>query len=176
MNQNRTPPPESDRRDRRERRERRSQALPFWHLGRLRGRRGINRRAEQHNALYFVERIPASAFFLSVFLLVCTIADGLITFVLLDYGFEEANPLMRLLLDADPHYFFAAKFALTAVFLPVALVMHRYRLFNTRFRVGHLLPIVSILYAILLLHQLSLWNQRDQPFPGMSGRHPRTDP
>ena len=115
-------------------------------------------------------------FFMSVFLLICTIVDGLITIVLLDYGFEEANPLMRIILKkAGPLNFFAVKFLLTAIFLPVALVMYRYRLFNTRFRVGYLIPIVACLYVILLTYQWALWNQRYQPYPGMSDQ-PRHAP
>ena len=167
MNQNQD---DGEKGDRRERRERRSQTLPFWNFRRLHGRRRVNRRAEQHNTLYFVERIPGHAFFMSVLLLICTIIDGLATIVLLDYGFEEANPLMRMVLKSGPHHFFAAKFLLTAMFLPVALVMYRYRLFNSQFRVGYLIPLVAVLYLILLAYQWSLWNQRHQPYPGMSRR------
>ena len=86
MNQNQD---DGEKGDRRERRERRSQTLPFWNFRRLHGRRRVNRRAEQHNTLYFVERIPGHAFFMSVLLLICTIIDGLATIVLLDYGMSR---------------------------------------------------------------------------------------
>ncbi len=91
-------------------------------------------------------------------LLVLTIVDGLITVALLDRGFEEANPFMRFLLDRGTNAFFIGKYVLTALFLPVALVMNQYRLFGTRFRVGHIIPIVTGLYLVLIVYQIALWN------------------
>jgi hypothetical protein len=93
-------------------------------------------------------------------LLVLTLVDGVITVTLLDHGFEEANPLMRVLLDRGTGVFFIGKYLLTAAFLPMAVVMYRYRLFGTRLRVGHFLPIVLTLYLVLIVYQSSLWLRR----------------
>ena len=76
-------------------------------------------------------------------LLVLTLIDGMLTFLLLDLGCEEANPVMRYLLERGPIPFFVGKYLLTAIFLPVALVMNRCRLFGTRIRVGHVVAIVA---------------------------------
>lgn len=89
--------------------------------------------------------------------LVMTLIDGALTVALLDKGCEEANPLMRYLLERGVTAFFVGKYLLTAVFLPVALVMNRYRLFGTRLRVGHLLLLVAALYLVLIGYQLVLW-------------------
>ncbi len=144
----------SDRGDRRRRQ------LPFWHPRRLRGRRRRLRRAEEDRKPYLVDRVTWPVFALASLLLVLTIVDGLITVALLDRGFEEANPFMRFLLDRGTNAFFIGKYVLTALFLPVALVMNQYRLFGTRFRVGHIIPIVTALYLILIAYQICLWNMK----------------
>jgi hypothetical protein len=80
--------------------------------------------------------------------------------MLLDHGFEEANPVMRYLLQKSFAAFLIGKYVLTAVFLPVSLVMHQYRLFGTRLRVGHLVPVVVGLYLALIVYQFGLWRHR----------------
>ncbi len=137
--------------------DRRQAALPFWHPRRLRGRRGRDRRAERDGTPYLVERGSAAMLFMAIMLLLMTIVDGVITVALLDRGCEEANPIMAVLLKHGTTTFFVGKYLLTAAFLPVALIADRYRLFGTRLRVGHVMPILVGLYVILLAYQYSLW-------------------
>ncbi len=118
------------------------------------------RRTEEHVRPYLVDRVSWQSFAMATLLLVLTLVDGMITVALLERGFEEANPLMRFLLNRSTGAFFIGKYVLTAAFLPVALVMNQYRLFGTRFRVGHFIPIVALLYLILIVYQLVLWNQK----------------
>ncbi len=115
------------------------------------------RRAEEKARPYLVDRVTWPVFLNAALLLVLTLVDGLITVELLDLGCEEANPLMRYLLDRGTALFLVVKYLLTAIFLPVALVLNQYRLFGTRFRVGHLIPIVASLYLLLIIYQINLW-------------------
>jgi hypothetical protein len=85
----------------------------------------LNRRADQDRRPYFVDRVSGREFAAGVLVLFLTLVDGFLTLALLDSGFEEANPLLRYLLDRDPGLFFLGKYALTAAFLPVALVLRR---------------------------------------------------
>ena len=117
---------------------------------------GMRRAAEQVRP-HLVDRVSWPVFVLATLLLVLTLVDGLITVELLDHGCEEGNPVMRFLLDRSVGAFFVAKYTLTAVFLPVALVMNQYRLFGTRLRVGHFIPIVAALYLMLIAYQIGLW-------------------
>ena len=144
--------------DRRRRQDRRGSRLPFWHLRRLQGRRGRNRREVEDGRPLLVERVGAFGFTMAVLLLLLTIADGLLTVALLDHGCEEANPLLRVLLDRGTAPFFVGKYVLIAAFLPIALVLDRHRLFGTGLRVGHLAPIFVALYVVLLAYQYSLWS------------------
>lgn len=108
------------------------------------------------SGLYLVERVPARVAALATLILILTLADGLLTLTLLEHGFEEANPVMRYLLGHGPWAFLIGKYALTAAFLPVALVADRYRLFGTPIRVGHFVPIVAALYVVLVGYQIRL--------------------
>ena len=139
--------------------DRRRRGLPLWHPWRLRGRRMKNRRAKDHDRPYLVDRIDGRAFLMAALLLMLTLADGVITVVLLDRGCEEANPLMRLLLRQGIVPFLVGKYVLTALFLPVALVLHQYRLFGTRVRVGQIVPLVVALYVVLIVYQITLWGK-----------------
>ena len=161
---------ENDSTNRRNRPERRVSELPFWHPRRLHGRRALARREDRPGKPYLVERVSGSAFAFASLLLVLTLIDGMLTFILLDLGCEEANPLMSYLLDRGPIYFFVGKYLLTAVFLPVALVMNRCRLFGTRIQVGHLVAIVAGLYVGLIAYQLMMWHE--QKSGGMGSRLP----
>jgi hypothetical protein len=150
---------ENDPTERRNQPERRVRQLPFWHPVRLRGRRAIARREDEAGKPYLVERISARSFLLSSLLLLLTLIDGMLTFLLLDIGCEEANPAMRYLLERGPIHFFVGKYLLTAIFLPVSLVMNRCRLFGTRIRVGHVVTIVAGLYLVLIAYQIMLWHE-----------------
>ena len=161
--------------ERRGQADRRLNNLPIWHPRRLHGRRAFSRRDEQ----CLVDRVPMPVFVIASLLLIFTLIDGVITYMLLDFGCEEANPLMRYLLEWSPVAFFVGKYALTAAFLPVALVMNRYRLFGTRLRAGHLIPIVAGLYIVLIAYQAALYRDRlhaletRKPVPRMGQIHPR---
>jgi hypothetical protein len=149
--------------DRRKRPDRRQRNLPIWHPRRLHGRRREDRRrAENSGQLHLVDRVSGRMFLMASFLLVLTLVDGMFTIALIDLGCEEANPLMRYLLDRSQTAFFIGKYALTAVFLPIALVLNRHRLFGTRLRVGHVVPIVVGLYVVLIAYQATLWNESRQ--------------
>jgi hypothetical protein len=153
-----TPEPERRRGEDRRRRD-----LPLWHPRRLHGRRAGLRREEEDSRPYFVDRVSAPVFTLLTLVLVLSVLDGLFTFALLEHGgFVEANPLMRLLLDRGAWLFFAGKYVLTVAFLPFAIVMHRYRLFGTKLRVGHLVPVVVALYVVLIAYQIGLWRGSNQ--------------
>src|SRR4051794_7859201 len=78
--------------------DRRRRRLPWWHPRRLRGRRMRNDFSEKAGQPYLVERVSGGTFAAAALVLVLTIADGVITVLLLDRGCEEANPLMRYLL------------------------------------------------------------------------------
>jgi Domain of unknown function (DUF5658) len=123
-------------------------------------RRQASRRAEDDAKPQFADRFPRSSFWFAVLLLVLTIADGVITLVLLDSGCEEVNPLMRYFLRQGPMAFLWGKYLITAAFIPLTLSLNRSLVFGRRFRVGDLLPVFVLLYLALILYQLTLLKLR----------------
>jgi hypothetical protein len=141
------PPPRSDRRRR---------PTTAWDAFRPGGRRISPRRVEELRQHYFVDLIDTSTFVLAVLLLILTVIDGAITLVLLKAGCEEVNPAMEYLLRRGPLSFLLGKYALTTAALPFLLIFRHFTLFQTRFRVGHLLAVFVALYLILLGYQIVL--------------------
>lgn len=89
-------------------------------------------------------------------LLILTLADGVLTMILIDLFCEEANPLMAVLIEHGPMTFVLGKYLVTAVCLPILLIFQHHRMFGTRFRVRHFFPIFIALYLSLLAYQLFL--------------------
>ncbi len=100
-----------------------------------------------------------SALVLVFSLLALTLADAFLTLLLLTGHFEEANPLMRLLLKAGPVAFVAGKYLMTVIGLPILLVFRRRSVFFPWLRVEHILPCFVIAYVVLITYQLCLLQQ-----------------
>ena len=88
-------------------------------------------------------------------LMLC-IVDGVLTIELLDVNSEEANPVMRFLLDRGHLPFLVGKYAITAVGLPFLAVYKNWPFFGTRFRAGFLLPVFLGRYLGLVTYQVHL--------------------
>jgi hypothetical protein len=124
----------------------------LWHAG----RRLWNRRADERQRPYFVDRFPPTMFVLIMLLLFASLTDAVLTIRLLEAGGGEINPLMDHLLDYGVQPFLLVKYVLTAGGLPLLLILKNHRLFGTRLRVGHLIPMVVAMYILLIGYQLAL--------------------
>ena len=89
-------------------------------------------------------------------LLIFTIADGVMTLHLVNGDCQEINPVMDYLLSKGMAPFLLGKYVLTVAGLPLLLICKNYSLFGTGLRVGYLIPMFVVLYAILLGYQLYL--------------------
>lgn len=127
-----------------------------WDALRLWGRRTRVRRREERRGAFFVDQFDAPTLAFTVAVLVLSLVDGVLTILLLDLNSEEANPLMRLLLQRGKCEFLLGKYVLTAAGLPFLVVFKNWPLFGSWFRVGYLLPILAAMYLILLAYQLHL--------------------
>jgi hypothetical protein len=85
---------------------------------RLSGRRQRVRRGAEREGSYFTDRFDAFTLGLIVAVLVLCIVDGVLTIELLNVNCEEANPVMRFLLDRGHLPFLVGKYAITAAGLP----------------------------------------------------------
>jgi hypothetical protein len=114
------------------------------------------RRADEHRRVYYADRFSALTLGMIVAMLAASFADAILTMHLLGIGCREINPVIGLLLDYGVTWFFVGKYLLTALGLPVLLILKNHYLFGTRFRVGHIIPAVLACYLILIAYELSL--------------------
>ena len=150
-------PAESD--DNRLESDRRKTPTCAWDAFPRAGRRMVARRAKEHRQPYFVDRFSSGMFVVVLLLIFASIVDAVLTIRLLDAGAAEINPLMDRLLEHGVRTFLLGKYMLTVVGLPLLLIFKNHYLFGTRIRVGHLIPMAVVLYAILISYQLILIQQ-----------------
>ncbi len=100
--------------DRRRLRDRRARPTTLCSAGRWHGRRtGFRRAGEGHQA--YVDGLARQTVVLSLFVVVGSLLDALLTLRHLQNGGGEANPLMHLALIPSPMVFLALKISLTGV-------------------------------------------------------------
>jgi hypothetical protein len=153
------PPVQSDG-ERREQSDRRCEPTSPWGAFPLAGRRTRNRRAHEHQQPYFIDRFPPSMLMCVLMLILASLLDAALTLYVVYGGGSEINPLMSYLLSHSASVFVVGKYVLTVVGLPVLLIFQNHYLFNTRVRVGHLIPVGVALYAVLIGYQIMLIDHR----------------
>jgi len=141
---------------RRGRPDRRQAPTDAWAALPPAGRRLRHRRAEEHQTPYFVDRFSQGTFILIMMLLLASMIDATLTVYLIEMGGDELNPVMDHLLDRGVMPFILGKYLLTVAGLPVLLIFQNHYLFQTRFRVRHLIPIAVALYGVLIVYQTVL--------------------
>lgn len=123
---------------------------------RLSGRRQRVRRGVEREGSFFTDRYDALTLAFIVAVLVLCIVDGVLTIELLNGNSEEANPVMKFLLDRGHLPFLVGKYVITAAGLPFLVVYKNWPLFGTRFRAGFLLPVFLGLYLGLVAYQMHM--------------------
>jgi hypothetical protein len=139
--------------------DRRKHPTSFWDVFRVNGRRRGHRRVEETQQPHFVDSFGPVALALVLLLLAFTIIDGLMTFELLEAGCQEINPFMGYLLSRGQGFFLLGKSLLTTAGLFFFLIFKNRYVCRGRLRVGYLLPIFVILYALLIAYELHLLDQ-----------------
>jgi len=139
-------------------------------------RRGIERRNRLLNALWdgnFLRRrrqmrragdagrgIPDwhSPKFLAIaiVILLLSVADALLTLQLLARGATEANPAIIPFLDRGTLAFAIAKISLTSIGVVVLTILAQAHAFGRRVRVGSVLYLIVLGYAVLIAYELWL--------------------
>jgi hypothetical protein len=153
------PPAEADV-DRRNQADRRQEPTSPWAALPPAGQRMRNRRGAEHRQPYFTDRFSPAIFLAVLLLITATLVDAGLTVYVIYGGGAEVNPVMGWLLNHGVLAFVIGKYLLTVVGLPVLLIFRNYYLFGTRLRVGHLIPVSLVLYALLIGYQIMLIDQR----------------
>lgn len=89
---------------------------------------------------------------LAIVMLVLSVVDGLLTVTLMTDGAQEANPLLKFVLDEHPRLFAVTKIALTGAGVVLLVVMARATLFKLA-RAKALLQALVAAYAALVVYE-----------------------
>ncbi len=120
----------------------------------MRPRRRENRRDDDHNLL-LVDWYEPRILYLALAIVLFSCTDALFTLNLLAVGAEEANFVMKALLERSVGSFLGIKITLTAVSVVVLVVLAR-RKFMGWFSVLRIMEAVCIGYAALIVYEIVL--------------------
>ena len=112
-------------------------------------RRGGRRADEQHLPIDWHEPY---LLFLSLTILLLSVADAFLTITLIMAGAQEANPLLAFILSDHPEWFATIKMALTGTGVLMLVAMARSRLFRVM-RVGLVLQGIFVAYVALIAYE-----------------------
>jgi hypothetical protein len=90
--------------------------------------------------------------FLSIVMLVLSVADAFLTVTLMTDGAQEANPLLALVLNEHPRLFAVVKIALTGLGVIVLVAVARTRLFKV-VRAAAFLQALVVAYVALVAYE-----------------------
>ncbi len=112
-------------------------------------RRGGRRTGEHHLPIDWHEPY---LLFLSVTILLLSVADAFLTLTLLTAGATEANPVMAFVLSNHPQLFALTKMAFTSIGVLVLVAVARARLFRVM-KVGAVLQGLFVAYVALIAYE-----------------------
>ena len=130
--------------------ERRRLTLGSFVRGGVTPRRRDGRRAgERHSPIDWHEPY---LLFLSLMILLLSVADAFLTITLIVGGAQEANPLLAFVLRDHPELFAAVKMVLTGTGVLVLVALARSRFFRIM-RVGSVLQALFVGYVALIAYE-----------------------
>jgi hypothetical protein len=131
---------------------RRTNLRSFLQGGLTPRRRGGRRTDEQHLPIDWHEPY---LLFLSVMILLFSLADAFLTLTLLTAGAQEANPFMAYILEQHPELFALVKMGFTGAGVLVLVAVARAKLFRVM-RVGTVLQGLFVAYVALIAYEWQL--------------------
>lgn len=136
--------------ERRKASDRRRISLRSFLQGGLTPRRRTGRRAGEHHLP--IDWHEPYLLFLSVMILLLSVADAFLTLTLIMGGAEEANPLLAFILRERPELFAVVKMGLTGLGVLVLVAVARSRLFQVM-RAGIVLQGIFVAYVALIAYE-----------------------
>jgi len=130
--------------------DRRQLTLRSFLRGSVTPRRRVGRRAGEHHLP--IDWHEPYLLFLSLMILLLSVADAFLTLTLIMGGAHEANPLLAFILRAHPELFAVVKMGLTGTGVLVLVAMARSRFFRI-VRVASILQGLFVGYVALIAYE-----------------------
>jgi hypothetical protein len=124
--------------------------------GALTPRRRSGRRSSEGHSL--VDWHEPHLLFLSITILLLSVADAFLTLTLMTHGAEEANPILAYLLQDFPKVFAGAKMAMTGTGVLILVALARARVFRV-IRVSMIMHWCLVGYVALIAYEWWLLQQ-----------------
>jgi hypothetical protein len=135
-----------------------TQTSPFS-PARFRGTRRIVRREEDRRVHYYVDLYGLDEVLILILIQILSVADGLLTLLLVSGGAEELNYFMAYCLRLGPIPFVLVKYLLTAAGLVWLLIYKNYPFFYGRVRTRAIMIGLAIMYCALITYEMALLRQ-----------------
>ena len=131
--------------------DRRAKPTPFLSRYTLWGRRASFRRKEDRERGGYVDRYSRGLLFLLILLVGLNILDSLFTMIILEYGGEELNPIVRTAIEVYGEEFWVWKYLLVSFNLILLCLHSRFRHVRKGILWITLLYLGVIIYQVLLM-------------------------
>ena len=118
--------------------------------------RRCGRREEDRRKIALLDHYSQAIFITIVLVLLLSVADALLTLLLVDYGASEINPVMAYFLTYGPYAFILAKYALTAVSVIIILMVSQACIRPLKFYARDLLKFFAGGFAAVVAWELVL--------------------
>jgi len=142
-----------ERRSSKDRRKKGGPSMRFLFRG---GRRENLRRHEDKNKFFWADRYSQQLFGAIVVILLLSVADALLTLLLMDHGAVEINPVMAYYLNIGPYTFLTVKYLLTCLAVFLLLICQNIFLRTIKIYTRSLFYVIIAAFISVILWQFYL--------------------
>lgn len=120
------------------------------------GRRRMLRRKTDRCRFFLFDYYSPKLFYAIVLVLLLSVADALLTLVLISEGAQEFNPVMAYFLTLGPNIFLLSKYLLTSVSVVIVVLLNHIAIRRVRFLIGDLLRYFAGCFAAVVVWETVL--------------------
>jgi hypothetical protein len=120
------------------------------------GRRRMLRRKSDRCRFFLFDYYSPKLFFAIVMVLLLSVADALLTLMLISEGAQELNPVMAYLLSLGPNIFLLSKYLMTSVSVVIVVLLNYITIQRVRFPMGELLRYFAGCFAAVVIWETVL--------------------
>jgi hypothetical protein len=142
--------------ERRSGKDRRKRSFNFLRRPFTPGRRRMLRRKSDRCRFFLFDYYSPKLFVAIVMVLMLSVADALLTLLLISEGAQELNPVMAFFLTFGPNIFFAGKYLITAVSVVIVVLLNYITFQRVRFPMGELLRYFAGCFAAVVIWETVL--------------------
>jgi hypothetical protein len=142
--------------ERRSGKDRRKRSFYFLRQPFSSGRRRMLRRHTDRRRFFLFDHYSPKLFYAIVLVLMLSVADALLTLLLISEGAQELNPVMAYFLTFGPNIFMMTKYLITAASVIIVVLLNYIAVRRVRFPMGDLLRYFAGCFAAVVIWEAVL--------------------